>query len=328
MNPRAAPVSAAPVALVLTGPTGSGKSEWALRLAAELPIEIVSVDSAQVFRGMDIGTAKPSQAIRASVPHHLIDIRDPAERYSAGEFVRDAREALAAIQGRGRLPVLVGGTMLYLRALLRGMAVLPERSAPLRAELEAQAAEQGWAGLHAELARVDPQAATRIHRNDPQRIQRALEVYRLTGRPISEWQAATPAPAGDMRWLRFALVPTDRAAQLKALEHRLATMLDAGLLAEVRALYGRGDLHVELPAIRAVGYRQLWAHCAGSVTLEEASRQALLATGKLAKRQMSWLRGDSSFERLDPAAASGFQRILGAARAAAVVAGAPPGMLE
>jgi tRNA dimethylallyltransferase len=296
-----------------------------LRLGAELPIEIVSVDSAQVFRGMDIGTAKPVEDIRARVPHHLIDIRDPAERYSAGEFVRDAGAAVAAIQRRGRLPVLVGGTMLYLRALLRGMAELPERSPQLRAELEAQAAAEGWAGLHAELARVDPRAAAKIHRNDPQRIQRALEVYRLTGRPISDWQAATPAPAAEIRWLRFALVPTDRAAHLKALERRFAAMLAAGLLAEVRALYGRGDLRVELPALRAVGYRQLWAHCAGSLTLAEASRQAVVATGQLAKRQMSWLRADSSFEPLDPAAESGFQRILAALRAAAFMAGAAPG---
>ncbi|HEX9472588.1 MAG TPA: tRNA (adenosine(37)-N6)-dimethylallyltransferase MiaA [Steroidobacteraceae bacterium] len=315
----------APVALVLTGPTGSGKSDWALRLAAQLPVELVSVDSAQVFRGMDIGTAKPAPDIRATVPHHLIDIRDPAESYSAGEFARDARAAVAAILRRGRLPVLVGGTMLYLHALLRGMAELPERSPPLRAELEAQAAKEGWAALHAELARVDPRAAARIHRNDPQRIQRALEVYRLTGRPISDWQAATPAPEGEMRWLRFALLPTDRAAHRKALERRFAAMLDAGLLAEVRALYNRGDLRPELPAIRAVGYRQLWAHCAGTLTLAEAGRQALLATGQLAKRQLSWLRGDPSFEPLDPASEAGFQRILAELRDAAFVAGAAPG---
>ena len=316
---------AAPAALVLTGPTGSGKSEWALRLAAQLPIEIVSVDSAQVFRGMDIGTAKPAQDIRATVPHHLIDIRDPAESYSAGEFARDARAAVAAIRQRGRLPVLVGGTMLYLRALLQGMAELPERSPRLRAELEAQAAKEGWAALHAELARVDPRAAAKIHRNDPQRIQRALEVYRLTGRPISDWQAATPAPAGEMRWLRFALLPTDRAAHLKALERRFAAMLDAGLLAEVRALYERGDLRAELPAIRAVGYRQLWAHCAGNLTLAEARGQALVATGQLAKRQLSWLRAEPSFEPLDPASEAGFRRILAALRAAASMAGAPFG---
>jgi len=312
-------------ALVLTGPTGSGKSDWALRLAAEVPIEIVSVDSAQVFRGMDIGTAKPSEAIRARVPHHLIDIRDPAERYSAGEFVRDARAAIAAIQQRGRVPVLVGGTLLYLRALLRGMAELPERSPPLRAELAARAAQVGWAQLHAELALIDPQAAARIHRNDPQRIQRALEVYRLTGRPISEWQAATPAPEEGVHWLRFALIPSDRAVQLQALEQRLAAMLDAGLLAEVMALYRRGDLHAELPSIRAVGYRQFWSHCAGRTTLPEATRQALVATGQLAKRQLSWLRGDSSFEPLDPAADSGFERVLAALRTPAFMAGAPPG---
>ncbi|HKC15764.1 MAG TPA: tRNA (adenosine(37)-N6)-dimethylallyltransferase MiaA [Steroidobacteraceae bacterium] len=312
-------------ALVLTGPTGSGKSDWALRLAEQVPIEIVSVDSAQVFRGMDIGTAKPSAAIRARVPHHLIDIRDPAERYSAGEFARDARAAIAAIQQRGRVPVLVGGTLLYLRALLRGMAELPERSPPLRAEIAARAVQVGWAQLHAELALIDPRAAAKIHRNDPQRIQRALEVYRLTGRPISEWQAATPAPDGGVHWLRFALIPSDRAAQLRALEQRLAAMLDAGLLAEVMALYGRGDLHAELPSIRAVGYRQLWAHCAGRTTLPEATRQALVATGQLAKRQLSWLRGDSSFEPLDPAADSGFERILAALRTPAFMAGAPPG---
>ena len=312
-------------ALVLTGPTGSGKSDWALRLAEQVPIEIVSVDSAQVFRGMDIGTAKPSEAIRARVAHHLIDIRDPAERYSAGEFVRDARAAIAAIQQRGRVPVLVGGTLLYLRALLRGMAELPERSPQLRAEITARAAQVGWAPLHAELALIDPRAAAKIHRNDPQRIQRALEVYRLTGRPISEWQAATPAPDGGVHWLRFALIPSDRAAHLKALEQRLAAMLDAGLLAEVMALYGRGDLHAELPSMRAVGYRQLWAHCAGRATLAEATRQALVATGQLAKRQLSWLRGDSSFVPLDPAADSGFERILAALRTPAFMAGAPPG---
>jgi len=313
------------MALVLTGPTGSGKSDWALRLAGEMPIEIVSVDSAQVFRGMDIGTAKPTAAVRESVAHHLIDIRDPSERYSAGEFVREARAAIAPIQQRGRLPVLVGGTLLYLRALLRGMAELPERSPQLRAELAARAAQQGWAQLHAELALVDPRAAARIHRNDPQRIQRALEVYRLTGRPISEWQAATAAPEGGMDWLRFALMPADRAAQRAGLEHRFGAMLEAGLLAEVQALYARGDLHAELPAVRAVGYRQLWAHCAGQCTLAEAARQAVVATGQLAKRQMSWLRGDPSFEPLDPASDSGFPRLLAALREAGFVAGAPPG---
>jgi tRNA dimethylallyltransferase len=307
-------------ALVLTGPTGSGKSEWALRLAAELPIEIISVDSAQVFRGLDIGTAKPSAAIRARVPHHLLDIRDPAERYSAGEFVRDARTALRAIHARGRLPVLVGGTMLYLRALLRGIAELPPASAVVRAELEAQAASRGWPALHAELARVDPRAALKVHPNDPQRIQRALEVYRLTGRPISDWQAATRSPSQRIQWLRFALVPGDRAAHARSLAARFTAMLDAGLLAEVAALFQRKELHAELPAIRAVGYRQLWAYCAGQLGLAEASRAAVVATCQLAKRQLTWMRAETGYEHLDPAANSGLLRILEAIRAAGFVA--------
>lgn len=305
----------AATALVLTGPTGSGKSDWALRLADELPIEIISVDSAQVFRGMDIGTAKPGPAVRARVRHHLLDIRDPAERYSAGDFVRDARDAMIGIHARGRLPVLVGGTMLYLRALLRGMAQLPQASPELRAELAALAAAQGWPALHAQLARCDPRAAARIHPNDPQRIQRALEVYRLTGRSISAWQADTRPPLARIEWLRFALVPSDRAAHSRALQARFEAMLDNGLLAEVAALFRRKDLHAELPALRSVGYRQLWAHCAGEIGLTEASRRAVVATCQLAKRQLSWLRAETDYERLDPAADSGFERILGAVRA-------------
>ncbi len=315
----------APLALVLTGPTGSGKSAWAARLARELPIEIVSVDSAQVYRGMDIGTAKPDVATRARIVHHLIDIRDPAERYSAGEFVRDARAALAAIHARGHLPVLVGGTQLYLRALLRGMAELPAASAPVRAELEASAAALGWPALHTELARVDPQAAAKIHRNDPQRIQRALEVYRVSGRSISDWQAQTRAPADGAHWLRFALIPGDRTALGRALAERFAAMLESGLLAEVAALHGRGDLHAELPAIRSVGYRQLWAHCAGQIALAEATAQAVAATRQLAKRQLTWLRAERAYEALDPADAAGFARILAAIRAAGFVAGRPTG---
>ena len=309
------------VALVLTGPTGSGKSELAWRLSRELPIEIISVDSAQVFRGLDIGTAKPSAAQRAELPHHLLDIRDPAERYSAGEFVRDAARALADIQRRGRLPVLVGGTMLYLRALLQGMAVLPEASPGVRAELEAQALRQGWPALHAELARVDPRAAARIHPNDPQRVQRALEVYRLTGRPISVWQGATMAPAPGIRWLNFALIPSDRAAHIQGLEARFSAMLDAGLLAEVTALFKRKDLHPELPAIRSVGYRQLWAHCAGELDLATARDRAVVATGQLAKRQMTWLRKENGYQRLEAAGDTALPRVLAALNAAGFVAG-------
>ncbi len=307
-------------ALVLTGPTGSGKSELAVRLAGRLPIEIISVDSAQVYRGMDIGTAKPTAAVRARVSHHLLDIRDPAEPYSAGEFVNDASAALRAIQERGRLPVLVGGTMLYLRALLSGMAPMPAASAALRAEIEARAAAQGWPALHGELAQVDPRAAAKIHAHDSQRIQRALEVYQLTGRAISDWQASTHAPLDGVRWVQFALLPLDRAGLKRSLEARFSAMLASGLLAEVAALYRRPDLHAELPALRSVGYRQLWAHCAGHIDLEQARRQAVTATCQLAKRQMTWLRAQKGYECLDPADDSGFARILEAIDSAGSVA--------
>ncbi len=314
----------ASLALVLTGPTGSGKSDWAWRLAQQLPVEIISVDSAQVYRGMDIGTAKPSAAVRARVRHHLLDMRDPSERYSAGDFVRDARAAMAQVRARGRLPLLVGGTQLYLRALLRGIAVLPEASPALRAELEAEGAVRGWPALHAELAGIDPHAAARIHPNDPQRIQRALEVYRLSGRRISDWQAATPVPDDSVRWLRFALIPADRARLARGLQERFAGMLEAGLLAEVAALYRRGDLHAELPAIRSVGYRQLWAHCAGEIGLQQAVDQAVAATRQLAKRQLTWLRAESAYQTLDSAAEAGFAHILSAIGAAGFVARRPP----
>jgi tRNA dimethylallyltransferase len=303
-----------PRALILTGPTGSGKSAWAMRLAAELPIEIISVDSAQVYRGLDIGTAKPSAAERSRVPHHLLDQRDPAERYSAGEFVADATLKLREIHARGRLPVLVGGTLLYLRALLRGIAPLPSASPELRARIDAEARERGWRALHAELQAVDARAAARIHPNDPQRIQRALEVYRLTGRGISDWQANTPAPLAGVQWMRFALIPGDRAALAQRLAGRFDAMLAAGFVAEVRALYQRGDLHAELPAIRAVGYRQLWDFCAGRCELARATQLAVTATAQLAKRQFTWLRSEPGFQGLDPAVDSGFAALLAAAR--------------
>ena len=287
---------------MLTGPTGSGKSDLALELSAaslpELPVEIVSVDSAQVYRGMDIGSAKPGNDARARVPHHLIDIRDPAESYSAGEFVRDARAAIAAIQARGRLPLLVGGTMLYLRALRDGLAVLPPASQPLRRELDAQAAREGWPALHAQLERIDAAAAARIARNDAQRIQRALEVHRLTGVPISQWQRRTHGAREEFRWLRYALLPTSRVDWRRRLAARFDAMLRAGLVEEVRALQARGDLTAEHPALRAVGYRQLWRYCAGHCSLEEATRQAIVATAQLAKRQMTWLRQDQALTTL------------------------------
>jgi tRNA dimethylallyltransferase len=296
-------------AIVLTGPTGVGKSAWAMRLATTLPLEIISVDSAQVFRGLDIGTAKPSVRERALVPHHLIDIREPNEPYSAGEFVRDARATMAGIYARGRVPLLVGGTMLYLRSLLRGMAELPAASAAVRTNLDAQATAVGWPALHARLAQVDPVAAARIHLNDAQRIQRALEVQILTGQPISQLQAATHGAAADFRWLQLALVPTDRE-QLKAgLASRFKVMMNTGLAAEVQALHQRGNLHERLPAIRSVGYRQLWEWCAGRTTLAQATELAITATGQLAKRQLTWVRSESGLECLDPHAPDGVLRL-------------------
>ncbi|MGE0582302.1 MAG: tRNA (adenosine(37)-N6)-dimethylallyltransferase MiaA [Steroidobacteraceae bacterium] len=286
--------------IVLTGPTGVGKSDWALELAETLPIEIVSCDSAQVFRGLDIGTAKPDAATRARVPHHLLDLRDPAESYSAGEFVADAGAALRAIHARGRLPVVVGGTMLYLRALLQGMAPLPAARADIRAGLDARAAREGWPALHAELAGHDPVAAARIHANDRQRIQRALEVYYATGSPISAWQARTEGVAHQFEFHAWALVPADRAALHARIAQRFEAMMAAGLLDEVRGLYARTDLTPLHPAIRAVGYRQLWQHLAGDCDLETATARAIAATRQLAKRQLTWLKSSLSLEIIEP----------------------------
>jgi tRNA dimethylallyltransferase len=319
----AQPLQPLPPLLVLTGPTGSGKSELALQLSEslqpELPVEIISVDSVLVYRGMDIGSAKPSLEVRARVPHHLIDIRDPAQSYSAGEFVRDARAAIAAIQLRGRLPLLVGGTMLYLRALREGLAALPPASAALRRELDEQAASGGWAALHAELGRVDAAAAARIDRNDAQRIQRALEVHRLTGVPISQWQRRTRGSLEEFRWLCYALLPTSRSDWRRLLAARFDAMLRAGLVEEVRALHARGDLTEQHSAVRAVGYRQLWRYCAGNCSLDEAVQQAMVATTQLAKRQLTWLRRERGLTVL-PAHAVGLTAIV--ARSIRAAAGA------
>jgi tRNA dimethylallyltransferase len=284
---------------VLTGPTGTGKTDLALALAREFPIEIVSVDSAQVYRGLDIGSAKPSATIRAQVRHHLLDLVEPDQSYSAGQFVRDCIHAIEDIEGRGRVPLLVGGTLLYLRALIDGIAELPEGSPEVRAGLDAEAASLGWPALHSRLARLDPVAGARIHPNDAQRIQRALEVHATTGQPISALQSRTRA-ALPREFRRVALVPRDRARLHAALAHRFTAMMEAGLLDEVRGLYRRGDLTDAHPAIRAVGYRQLWAHLAGSCSLEIAVDRAVAATRQLAKRQMTWLRSMSTIIPLDP----------------------------
>jgi tRNA dimethylallyltransferase len=277
-------------AILLMGPTGSGKSELAMRLAEMLPLEILSVDSALVYRGMDIGTAKPTAAMRGRVPHHLLDIRDPAESYSVGDFTRDAAGAMQDIWRRGRHPLLVGGTMLYFHALTHGIADLPAADLGVRAAIEAQAESDGWAAVHQELREVDPQAAARIHVNDPQRIQRALEVYRLTGESITRLQQKRVSVFDDVDVTEFVLAPLERRELHTRIGKRFGAMMGAGLLEEVRALFERSDLSAEHPSMRAVGYRQLWRHLAGQCELNEAENQAIAATRQLAKRQLTWLR--------------------------------------
>jgi tRNA dimethylallyltransferase len=281
-----------PDAVLLMGPTCSGKSALALELARRVPLEIVSVDSAQVYRGMDIGTAKPSHDIRAAVPHHLIDICDPRESYSAGRFRRDALRLVAEIRARDRVPLLVGGTMLYFRALTQGIAPLPEANPEVRARIDARARQGGWPALHAELAAQDPEAAARIRPADGQRIQRALEVLELTGEPLSRLQKmAEPAP---ITAAAFALLPCERAELYRRIDRRFLEMMEVGFLDEVRALNARGDLHPDLPSLRAVGYRQLWAYLDGASDLETAIAAGQKATRNLAKRQLTWVNADAS----------------------------------
>ncbi|ABM61449.1 tRNA (adenosine(37)-N6)-dimethylallyltransferase MiaA [Halorhodospira halophila] len=282
----------APV-LCIMGPTAVGKSELALSLAERLGGEIVSVDSAQIYRGLDIGTAKPSPAVRARCPHHLIDIRDPAERYSAAEFARDAQAAIAAIRSRGRLPVLVGGTGLYFQALQHGLSPMPAADAQVRAELEAEEAAYGVQALHRRLQAVDPESAARLHPNDSQRIQRALEVHRLTGRPLSQVQREPGQPGLTEMPLKIILEPPERAWLHRRIEARFRAMLAAGLVGEVVALHRRGDLSEELPAVRAVGYRQIWHYLEGACDYRTMIRRGLRATRQYAKRQITWLRGQT-----------------------------------
>jgi tRNA dimethylallyltransferase len=263
-------------------------------------VEIVSVDSALVYRGMDIGTAKPARALRARIPHHLIDICDPAESYSAGRFVADALQCIRAIHARRRVPLLVGGTMLYLRALLYGLASLPQAAPQLRAELDARAAKHGWAALHAELQALDPEAAARIAPTDSQRIQRALEVCLSAGRPISELQRATLSPLAAWPLHYWILAPRERAVLHERLARRFEAMMAAGFLEEVRRLHARADLSARHPSMRAVGYRQLWAHLAGEYNLEEAVSRALAATRQLVRRQLTWMRAERRGQWLDP----------------------------
>jgi len=296
------------------GPTATGKTGVAIELCRRFPLDVISVDSALVYRGMDIGTAKPDEATLRETPHHLVDIRDPEDSYSAGDFVRDATEAMQAIFESGRTPLLVGGTMMYFRALTAGMAELPPADAEVRATIDAEAAVRGWPALHDELRQFDPAAAGRINPNDSQRIQRALEVYRLSGRPLSVWQESTPGPDG-IRFEKLALQAKPRSILHERIARRLDVMLKAGFLNEVRRLMRRPDLHRDSPAMRAVGYRQFWAHLAGECSFEEARSRALAATRQLAKRQITWLRSETdleTFDALDSAVADAISGFLAA----------------
>jgi tRNA dimethylallyltransferase len=293
---------ARPLAIALMGPTASGKTALALDWAEALGTEVISVDSALVYRGLDIGAAKPDPATLARVPHRLVDLRDPHEAYSAAEFAADALAAMHELSGRGQVPLLAGGTMLYFHALLHGLAPMPSSDAGVRAHLQAELGERGAAVLHAELARHDPQAAARIHVNDPQRLLRALEVFRLSGRPISDWQREARSTPFPFRVLRLVLAPADRAVLHARIADRFDAMLRAGFLDEVRRLRQDPRLHPDLPAIRAVGYRQAWRLLAGESTPAEFRAQAIAATRQLAKRQLTWLRGELDARWLDPLA--------------------------
>jgi len=298
-----------PTVLCIAGPTAAGKTNLALEIAARYPVEIISVDSAMVYRGLDIGTAKPSIDERRRVRHHLIDIREPEERYSAGNFRQDALALIRQIQARGCLPLLVGGTLLYFRALMQGLAELPPGDPKIRSALDARAETEGWPALHAELKLVDPVAAAKIAPTDRQRIQRALEVHAISGRPISDMQRDNPPPPA-IDFLAFAFVPVEREILYRRIEARFDQMLRDGLLNEVRGLLARPGMRADLPALRAVGYRQLAEHLAGECGLDDARQQALTATRRYAKRQLTWLRAEPRFQWLGAGAAAEVDKAL------------------
>jgi len=297
-------------AILLMGPTGSGKTELAAALVARLPLEIVSVDAAMVYRGMDIGTAKPPPELLARAPHRLIDLIDPAESYSAARFLADAVAAMAEISAEGRIPLLVGGTMLYFRALQSGLAQLPPADPAIRQRLEARAAVEGWPALHAELARLDPVTAMRVRPGDRQRIQRALEVIEQSGRALSDQLAEDLRGAKSHEDLPLVLAPADRGLLFERIAARFGEMLRRGFVDEVRGLQARGDLHPGLPSMRLIGYRQLWQYLEGAATLDEASQQAIVATRQLARRQLTWLRAEPGAEWFEAADSRACERIV------------------
>lgn len=290
-----------PPAIFLMGPTASGKTDLAVELVQRLPLEIISVDSALVYRGMDIGTAKPDAEVLRQAPHRLIDILDPAEAYSAARFREDALAEMHDIIAHGRVPLLVGGTMLYFRALQYGLAKLPEADEGVRQRILAQAQAEGWAALHRRLAEVDPEAAARIHPNDPQRLSRALEVYEVTGRPLSQWQAEGRSLRQALPWnvLKLGIAPAERAVLRERIALRFEQMLNQGLVEEVEGFYRRGDLSLELPSMRSVGYRQVWDYLAGETDFDTMRQRGITATRQLAKRQMTWLRSERDMHWLE-----------------------------
>ncbi|EPJ84453.1 MULTISPECIES: tRNA (adenosine(37)-N6)-dimethylallyltransferase MiaA [Pseudomonas] len=302
-------MSQLPPAIFLMGPTAAGKTDLAIELTKVLPCELISVDSALVYRGMDIGTAKPSKELLAEFPHRLIDILDPAEAYSAADFRRDALQAMAEITARGKIPLLVGGTMLYYKALVDGLADMPAADPEVRAQIEEEAARLGWQALHEQLAIIDPESAARIHPNDPQRLSRALEVYRVSGQSMTalrQRQSAqsTEAAASGLQQLPYtvanlAIAPANRQVLHRRIEQRFTLMLEQGFIDEVVALRERSDLHAGLPSIRAVGYRQVWDYLDGKLTSAEMQERGIIATRQLAKRQFTWLRSWTDLHWLD-----------------------------
>ncbi|SQA97772.1 tRNA dimethylallyltransferase [Cedecea neteri] len=280
------------------GPTASGKTALAINLRKTLPVELISVDSALIYRGMDVGTAKPTEQEQALAPHRLLDLLDPAQAYSAADFRRDALAEMAEITAAGRIPLLVGGTMLYFKALLEGLSPLPSADPEVRAKIEQQAAEQGWNALHRQLEEIDPVAAARIHPNDPQRLSRALEVFFISGKTLTEL-TQTSGEALPYHVHQFAIAPASRELLHQRIEQRFHQMLASGFEAEVRALFARGDLHTEMPSIRCVGYRQMWSYLAGETSHDEMVYRGICATRQLAKRQMTWLRGWEGVHWLD-----------------------------
>jgi tRNA dimethylallyltransferase len=291
------------------GPTATGKTDLAISLCKRFPCDVISVDSALVYRGMDIGTAKPDAATLARTPHRLIDFLDPEESYSAGEFVRDAYREMDDIFTAGRIPLLVGGTMMYFRALTRGIAELPGADRAIRAAIDAEAAQQGWPAMHAELQKVDPDAAARIKPNDRQRIQRALEVFRASGRRLSAWQLDSAPARDDIRYLRIGLNIEPRSVLHDRIAQRLDSMLEQDFLAEVEHLRRRPGLTADHPSMRSVGYRQFWQHLEGDFDVQEARERALFATRQLAKRQITWLRSETDIFAVDPLEASAIDAI-------------------